>query len=50
MRARNQNPADGDTDYAPGGAVPVKARIVRAAMTAAMLAIVVQSFGAAVKW
>jgi hypothetical protein len=33
-----------------GGAGQLKARVFRAAMTAAMLAAVVQSFGAAVKW
>jgi hypothetical protein len=30
--------------------VPVKARVIRAAMTAAMVAAVVQSLGATVKW
>jgi hypothetical protein len=37
-------------ENALGGAVSMKARVFRAAVSAAMVAAVVQSLGAAVKW
>jgi hypothetical protein len=51
-RTRTDTPRDGPlrmgVQIHSGGAV--KARIFRATLTAAMLAAVVQAFGAAIKW
>jgi hypothetical protein len=41
---------DGGSETGPGGAFLLKARIYRATVTAAMLAAVLQAFGAAIKW